>query len=527
MEAFRQIVQMLDGYKLRRIDVLGNDDSTSRFTEFYKLIKEGTIKTDEDAASHFYGEDCLPTDNRYRFFKSQFKDKLLNTLFFIDTNNEAISEYTATYFQAKKKWMAIENLHRQSLIHATIEMAETLLPICYKYEFTELTVNILDRLKALYGTQIGDKKTYLEYREKFWHYKAILDTEYIAKDIFEELRIEYVKSSAFRPETSLKAKEGYEKLLPYLKEYNSALLHIFGYNIKAAIYSTSYDFQGLLEVVEEAIQFLENKPFDIKNILAIYKNQKFIALFMLGRYKDCFPLLEETLKMQQLGSFNWYKTIEKKILLHLHTDNYTSAFAAYAEARTTKGFKDLYGMSAETWQLFKANFYFLAAVGQLPKVDKTDKKHFDNFRLNKFLNETPLFGNDKKGMNIALLTIQISLMITEKMYDSLLDKIEAIEMYLQRHVSKKDPATYRANQYIKILMEIPKAGFHRVAIERRTQKILADLSSVKENFIEAAYMLEIIPYELLWKLLLTQFGVKHIDPAKLRKARTQETPPSV
>jgi hypothetical protein len=517
MDTFRQIVQMLDGYKLRHIDVLGNDDSTSRFTEFYRLLKDGTIKTDEDAAKHFYGKDCSPSDNRYRTFKSEFKDRLLNTLFFIDTNNEAVSGHIATYYRVKKEWAAIENLFRQNMVKPTIEMAEGLLPICYKYEFTELLVSILERLKALYGTQIGDKKTYLEYKEKFWHYKAILDAEHIAKEVFEELRIEYVKSSQFRPEMSVNAQAGYDKIRPYLEQYDSVVLHMFGYHVKSAIYSLAYDFQGLLNVTEEAIEFLNTKPFDTKNIISIYKNQQFIALFMLRRYDMCFPLIEETLKMKQLGSINWFKTMEKKVLLNLRTGHYTVAFAAYVEARNTKGFKDLFGMSAEVWQLFKANFYFLASVGQLPNVDKHDKQYFDSFRLNKFLNETPVLGHDKKGMNIAVLIIQIALMITEKMYDALLDKIEAIGMYLQRHVNKSDAAQYRSNQYIKILMEIPKAGFHRVAIERQVKKFLADLSSVRENFIEAGYFLEIMPYEMLWGLLLPQFGLKHIDPTTLRK----------
>ena len=54
-KALRQIAEHLDGYKLRQIDIIGNDDSESRFNEFYKLLKEGKLKDDHAAAKHFYG----------------------------------------------------------------------------------------------------------------------------------------------------------------------------------------------------------------------------------------------------------------------------------------------------------------------------------------------------------------------------------------------------------------------------------------------------------------------------------------
>jgi hypothetical protein len=72
MNNFRQIVTLLDGYKLRNIDVLGNDISTSRFTELYRLLKDETITTDEQAAIHFYGKDAKPTDTKYRVLKKNF-----------------------------------------------------------------------------------------------------------------------------------------------------------------------------------------------------------------------------------------------------------------------------------------------------------------------------------------------------------------------------------------------------------------------------------------------------------------------
>ena len=47
MDSIMQIAHLLDGYKLANIDIIDNNDSKSRFTEFYRLVKNGTLTTDK------------------------------------------------------------------------------------------------------------------------------------------------------------------------------------------------------------------------------------------------------------------------------------------------------------------------------------------------------------------------------------------------------------------------------------------------------------------------------------------------
>ena len=55
MKELNKIVQLIDKNKPRKIEVLGNEEATSRHAEMYNLLKEGHIITDADAALHFYG----------------------------------------------------------------------------------------------------------------------------------------------------------------------------------------------------------------------------------------------------------------------------------------------------------------------------------------------------------------------------------------------------------------------------------------------------------------------------------------
>jgi hypothetical protein len=506
MNNFRQIVTLLDGYKLRNIDVLGNDDSTSRFTELYRLLKDETITTDEQAAIHFYGKDATPKDIKYRVFKGEFKERLLNTLLFIDPNNNAIDEFGKAVYQAAREWTSIEILFKRDITYAALPLAEKLLTFCIKYEITDLTVKILERLKGVYATQIGDKKKYQDYKEKFWYYKGILEAEYLAKEAFQEIRIDFVKSIAYQPEKAIAAQVALDNLRPFLEKYDSITLLHFSNILKISIHQITRDNQSVLQACEQSINIIKQKTFDAKNAISVYQNQKIIALMMLKRYDECKIALEDGLMLQSIGHFNWFKTMEHKIMLAFHTAAYTEGYNTYLTVTNIKQFRDLKGHNAEIWQVFKAYLHVLSALGETPVVDKKDINDKGFYKTDKIFNDFDVSNHDKKGMNVTILVAKIALMIVDKndkMQDKLMDSIEAIEKYLVRNVPKSDAAGYRANQFIKVLLEIPKASFNRTLLERRTRDLIEDIKSVPYNIVEAGYKVEVVPYDILWGQLLT------------------------
>ncbi len=513
MNNFRQIVTLLDGYKLRNIDILGNDDSASRFNELYRLLKDETITTDEQAAIHFYGEKATPSDIKYRVFKRDFKERLLNTLLFINPKQESISEYERVVYLSTREWTTIEILFKRNLSYAAIPLAERLLTTCIKYEITDLTVKILERLKGVYATLIGDKKKYQEYKEKFWHFKAILDAIYLAREAFHELRIEYVNSTAYRSENATKAKNLLYKLKPYLEKYNDCQLHHFAFSVENFMYQITNDYQSTLDASEKAIQFMNQKPFGLKNVISVFQNQKIIALLMLKRYDECKLAIDEGLTMQEFSSFNWFVTMEHKMMLAFHTAAYTEGYDTFLSVTNIKQFKNLEGHNVEVWWVFKAYLHILSALGKTPIVDKKDVNDKGYYKIDKIFNDFGVFNHDKKGMNLTILIAKVVLTIVdknEKEKDKLDDRIEALKKYWVRNIAKSDAAGYRANQFIKILSEIPNSGSNQIILERRTRALIKDIISVPYNIAEAGYKVEVVPYDILWGYLLPTFGTKPI-----------------
>jgi hypothetical protein len=137
MEDLIKISQFLDGYRTRQVDIIGNEDSESRYSEFFNLLKDGTLKTDNEAVKYFYGEKATDRNQSYRRFKSTFRDRLINTLFFVDINHAQFSDLEAATMNIQKEWAAINILFAKGEMRLPTQLAERLLPTAIKYELTK------------------------------------------------------------------------------------------------------------------------------------------------------------------------------------------------------------------------------------------------------------------------------------------------------------------------------------------------------------------------------------------------------
>jgi len=182
-----------------------------------------------------------------------------------------------------------------------------------------------------------------------------------------------------------------------------------------------------------------------------------------------------------------------------HTQNYQEAYEVFQEVYTHRQFKKVLGeANLETWEIFRAYLHLLKDL-EIINIPDTDT-YFKKFRIQKFINEVPVFSKDKQGANIAILVIQIVFSIQQKKYDQMIDRSDAIAKYASRHLKKDD--NFRSNVFIKMLLEIPKASFHQAAVERKVGKYLKRLSEVPLEVASQTHSIEVIPYEDLWPMVI-------------------------
>ncbi len=180
----------------------------------------------------------------------------------------------------------------------------------------------------------------------------------------------------------------------------------------------------------------------------------------------------------------------------------------FEQASSHPSFKHLDPVNAESWKISEAYLLYLLYVG---RVSSNSEKAF-SFRIAKFLNEVPIFSKDKKGMNIPILIVQILFTIAQQRYDLAIMRMDSIEKYCARYLRKDD--TYRSNLFIKMLLCIPQAGFHRVAVSRRAAKYRDLLLKHPLEYANQGHQIEVIPYEVLWEMALDSLGTRIHSPSR-------------
>ena len=55
-----------------------------------------------------------------------------------------------------------------------------------------------------------------------------------------------------------------------------------------------------------------------------------------------------------------------------------------------------------------------------------EKEEGKKFRVSRYANDVPIFSKDKQGLNVPILISQIALLLQEKKYNIVIDRMEAI-----------------------------------------------------------------------------------------------------
>ena len=162
MKQILELINVIDSYKAQNIQVLQNPFATNnKYSTFYKGIKEGSIQSDADAANLLYNSG--PENHKYKKLKYRFRQRLLNSILFIDVNKPNYTDIQKAYYNCYKDWATVRVLLGKGAVRSAIAVAEKTLRHTLKFEFTELSCNISRVLRLYFATTEGSKKKFVKY----------------------------------------------------------------------------------------------------------------------------------------------------------------------------------------------------------------------------------------------------------------------------------------------------------------------------------------------------------------------------
>ncbi len=495
MRTLQELTYVLSRNKIKNIRKYGFlQDDSGRLMQFYNAILDEKFKTDEEAAMALL--NTSPKDKTYRRLKNKLKEELLNALFFVDTSQRNYSDMQKAYYEYNKEWAMIKILQIQSTPTIFLKMSENLISNALKYEFTELIFDVSRLLKLQYSGRIVDKRKYIYYRDLANEASRILQLELKVENDYNDIVINFAQKKSSNPDIFPIAQKVYKEIEEHLGILSSFRFNLHGYLIGVFMYMSRHDYQNTIIICEKALHYFDNRPYDHRVAKQAFLNQLTVCCTQLKFFKKGEVSALRSIEIAQEGKSNWHRAQESYLILLFHQGKYEQAYQVFQTARNHKSYKFLIDLSKERWQIYEAYIGLLYEMNQVGEDVTPNKK----FKISKFLNEVPIFSKDKRGYNIPIIIIQFLFLVKREKYDEALQRMETLEKYGSRYLKNND--TFRTSCFIKMLAQLPKQGYQKKAIQENVIVLLEKLNEVPLEIADQANEIEVIPYEMLWELVL-------------------------
>lgn len=514
MNSLYELTRLITRNKLKKVILLGQSGNEDTLIDtLYDYILNNPGKSEKEIAEHIYGDSN--SLKQFRKLKSKLKYRLIDHIFIIDDKKPTQDTIESASTHCWREWAAVKILLHKECNLCAIDLAEKLLGQAITYELVDLVLAISRTLRAYYTTYIGDTSKFHYYNNLYREYERYYQLEVQAEEYRQLLIIQLVNSKSNKEEVGQLASEYYRQLEPHLSSCSLFAFQRYARFIQLIAHMNRFDYEGSIRICEDAITFIEQKPFVSRAYIAMFLYQQIACFIQLQQYDRGREAILRGEQMEKVGSYNWFKLRELHLLLGFHSANYQNAYEIYTDTIKHAKFSAQPPIVAETWKIYEAYLYYLFYLKLI--IPAEDDVVFSKFRQAKFMNEVPIFSKDKRGMNIPILILQIIFNIAQKKYARAIDRIEAIEKYCARYVRRNEH--YRSNNFIRMLLLIPQHNFHQAAVTRHCQRYLNNIRKVPIEMAAQSHEIEIIPYETLWKLTLSTLKMELYWPAKRRKRK--------
>ncbi|MBL7782937.1 MAG: hypothetical protein JNM22_17035 [Saprospiraceae bacterium] len=495
MDTLQEIVHLLDRYKVRQIEVLTNtsDGKENRYFECYTGMRDGRWNSDEEMAEYF---GFQPGSKAFTRFRNEVKKRLQNSLLFIDTSLPEFNDYNRAAIALTQQWAIAKVLMHRGARRAFVEMAEQILKTAIHFEFVPLVEEVLRMLITAILPFPQHNRDYHRYLEMLEEYQAAHDAEKKVWHAANTLIWPLVARKGHAAEFVAPIREQVELLRPLAQRYPYTVLQSYFRSIEMYGYIFSNKWESALAIAKDSRNF-----FNAKSGKPVYYALKFAqlesaCLVMLNCYEEARALCRSSMTMLTEGIAMWFKFWEMETVAAFQQGAYEDAWHFVKDARKHPRFGCISSMDQESWRMYYGYLCLMSRLDIL-HLQTREKSETEKFRLNSWLNDLPLYSQDKRGANIPVLILQTLFLLTEKRYPEFEKRTEALRKYRQRNL-QAESMHVRTDCFMHLLESISKNQYQLKRITKEAEKWLEKMRMSPTNILDYSYELEIVPYETQW-----------------------------
>ncbi|MCJ8167429.1 hypothetical protein MKJ04_21490 [Pontibacter sp. E15-1] len=489
MEDLTRLVKLIQKRGNKSNPFVNLQDEKSNETRLFKLIEQGEVDTDEEAARALYGSNKV--DANYRMLKSRIRKKLLRQLNFIELpkdkfihSNVQACEVDTVILEAQILITANEYKIAEKVLNQALETAKA-------DELNKRIVRCLE-LKQVINSIIGSDKAFTKTEVELQKYYTLEAKERLAVMLYQSASVALKSNMKTRNEWLGKLPAILQELQKLWQESSSSSIFNM-YNILNISYlELCGDYSTIAGAVETAENLLRdgvihpgwyNKKYN--SFIRVY------ALLRTKKYDQGLVLAVEYAKLFDPLSVNWFAFMENYLLLALHARKYALAGEIMREVMENRFLSIIQQPAKERWELFRRHLVLISNA--MPAQLQMELPN-DVFTQ---LVELP---KDKAGFNLSLFILNIIDSFAVQDDFNFEQQAERIRKYVLKYM--RGEKAERPRYFLRLLLLAIHNDLDEVRTKAASKNLFAKLSNTPAPG-DAFAEVEIIPYEHLWETVLS------------------------
>jgi len=467
---------------LRDIAKLSNyRPSTGLKFELFNLIHEQKLQKIE-AVEYFEKQG---KKGQFHVVYKRLKDALLQGI--TDKSLKNLPAYKQTRFRIWRKHLQTKILLHAGRRIAGIKLATETITLAEKHELNEVLQSLYKKLIHHYSIVQPNVQKFCKYQTKLNQVTTIINDEIKVKSAFFDLSLRYNKRKDISHlpqiinELAIIARRNTH---PTFRYFYYATINVYNQIInepKKVIDNNRAAYQFFAKQ-EKKLPYIYKFNF-LSDLIPIYLIQK--------KYADAETTLNSCINLPPVNGFNHHKILIYQAYLGFRSNKPKITQHAYKLAHQAPTKFDSTVID-QRWHIIK---------GYLALYHKLGLIHFDqSFRLKSFLNVEENQGNHDQKAN--LIIIELLHLLVDKKYLIFLDKLDRIEPFI--YTRFKAHNYKRTRYFLRMLKALVKGNYHHKLVVAHANKQHKKLVKTTEAFDANAIEREIVPYEILWNLILQQ-----------------------
>ncbi len=499
IEEIRDILRYIKWYypkEKQTLDVINLNNEDSKLAAFYDMLVDTNIETDKEAALSLYGG--LP-DAKYSMLKSHFTFRALNTISFLDLQKESISDITRGAFKAYKNLFIISILLRLGSRNGAIALAKKTLRLSEKYELYHVSIQLLEHLRY-HALLMSKKKNYEEYTKDLERNISLFESESKIRTLEQRLQIHSSASTFINEALAISAHMSLQEMEKELIDNDTYLNRIAYFRLQYMYYQYVGRTSESVAACENAISYMKTKLHLTPLIRIGEFKLRILENYTLSRnYTNGKKAAMDCVSFIPPDSSYWLQYKEQYFLLLMVSLKFTEARRVYDEVRAHARLRSQLSSLSERWEIYKLYLDYADDIihREMPKSKPKRSYLLQQKKYQKTIKEYPTYSKDKRGLNVAILILNVLLLLENNKLDELIVQYEALSTYGYSHLRAK--YSHQSSILFKMIRITVQNDFDVEKIKKKTARLEKKLALTKPSRYEMVEFIEILPPMWIWK----------------------------